>query len=78
MNIKKDIEDLIGGIDEFNEKYITYRAGTLRTILVDALDYIERKEQALDRIRQYRVAEINDEDEEETDTILRIIDGVQN
>ena len=34
-------------------------------------------EQALDKIGQYRVAEINDEDEEENDTILRIIDAVK-
>ena len=33
--------------------------------------------QALDEIRQYRVAEINDEDEEKTDTILTIIDEVE-
>lgn len=37
---------------------------------------INRYKQALDEIRQYRVAEINDEDEEENDTILRIIDEV--
>lgn len=28
---------------------------------------------ALDEIEQYRIAEINDKDEEETDTILNII-----
>lgn len=37
----------------------------------------EKINQALDEIRQYRVAEINDEDEEDTDTILRIIDTVK-
>lgn len=51
-NVKKNIEDLIEGIDEFNNKYITYRAGTLRTILVDTLMYIEQKEQALDEIEK--------------------------
>lgn len=76
MECKKDIEDLIENIDEFKEKYVTYRTKTLRTILVKTLDYIKRKEQALDEIRQYRVCEINDVDGEEDDVILGIIDEV--
>lgn len=42
------------------------------------LDDIDNYKQALDEIRQYRVCEINDEDDEEDDTILRIIDEAQN
>ena len=37
----------------------------------------EKYKQALDEIRQYRVCEINDEDEEEGDVILGIIDEVE-
>lgn len=49
-NTKKDIEDLINDIDEFNEKYITYRTQPLRIILVDALDYIGQKEQECEEL----------------------------
>ncbi len=41
-DITRKIEDLIEGIDEFNEKYITYNAKVLRTILVEILDYMEK------------------------------------
>lgn len=51
-NITKKIEDLIEGIDEFNEKYVTYNARVLRTILVETLDYIKQNEQALDEIEK--------------------------
>ena len=37
----------------------------------------DKYKQALDEIRQYRVAEINDEDEAENDTILTIINEVK-
>lgn len=49
-NTKKNIENLINNIDEFNAKYITYRAQSLRTILVGALDYIGQKEQECEEI----------------------------
>nr|DAL60991.1 MAG TPA_asm: hypothetical protein [Caudoviricetes sp.] len=42
------------------------------------LDDIDNYKQALDEIRQYRIAEINNEGEEENDTILSIIDEVEN
>lgn len=77
-NTKKNIENLINNIDEFNAKYITYRTSILRTILIEALDYIKLKEQAFDEIERYRIAEINDEDEEENDTISTIINEVKN
>lgn len=50
MKCKKDIEDLIEGIDEFDNKYITYRAQTLRTILTETLMYIEQKEQECENL----------------------------
>lgn len=37
----------------------------------------DKYEQALNKIRQYRVAEINDEDEAENDTILTIINEIK-
>ncbi len=42
-------------------------------VFKDILKY----KQALNEIRQYRVCEINDEDEEEGDVILGIIDEVE-
>ena len=52
MECKKDIENLIEDIDEFKEKYITYRTKTLRTILVKTLDYIKRKERECDELKE--------------------------
>lgn len=52
MECKKDIESLIENIDEFKEKYVTYRTKTLRTILVKTLDYIKRKEQECEELEQ--------------------------
>lgn len=52
MECKKDIEDLIENIDEFKEKYVTYRSKTLRTILVKTLDYIKRKEQECEELKR--------------------------
>lgn len=48
MECKKDIENLIEGIDEFKEEYVTYRTKTLRTILVKTLDYIKHKEEEVE------------------------------
>ena len=53
MDCKKDIEDLIENIDEFKEKYVTYRTNTLRTILVKTLDHIKRKEQECAELKEY-------------------------
>lgn len=52
MECKKDIENLIEDIDEFKEKYVTYRTKTLRTILVKTLDHIKRKEQENDELKE--------------------------
>ena len=57
MECKKDIEDLIKNIDEFKEKYVTYRTKTLRTILVKTLDYIKRKEEELQAQRNFTTQE---------------------
>ena len=57
MECKKDIEDLIENIDEFKEKYVTYRTNTLRTILVKTLDYINRKEEELQAQRNFTTQE---------------------
>lgn len=52
-DIIRKIEDLIEGIDEFNEKYVTYNAKVLRIVLVETIDYIKQKERALDEIKDY-------------------------
>lgn len=52
MECKKDIRNLIEGIDEFKEKYVTYRTKTLRTILVKTLSYIKRKEQECEELKK--------------------------
>lgn len=52
MECKKDIENLIENIDEFKEKYVTYRTKTLRTTLVKTLDYIKRKEQECEELKK--------------------------
>lgn len=44
-NVKKNIENLIEGFDEFDSKYVTYNSKVLRTILEETLSYIKRKEQ---------------------------------
>ena len=82
-NIKSMIELCIANIDEFDSPFVTYKASSIQCLFKDTLNLIKGKEQeceqlnqVLDEIRQYRVAEINDEDEEETDTILKYIDAV--
>ena len=52
-DIIRKIEDLIEGIDEFNEKYVTYNARVLRIVLVETIDYIKQKDRALDKIEEY-------------------------
>lgn len=59
-DVKKNIEDLLEGIDEFDSKYITYSAEVHRKVLGGILDYIKRKgqeceklNQALDEIEKY-------------------------
>lgn len=51
-DIIRKIEDLIEGIDEFNEKYVTYNTKVLRIVLVETIDYIKQKERALDEIKE--------------------------
>ncbi len=51
--------------------------GICETCTAKSVDDMYRYKQALDEIRRYRVAEINDKDEEENDTILCIIDEVK-
>ena len=51
-NVKKNIENLIEGFDEFNSKYITYNAKVLRTILEETLSYIKQKEQECEELKK--------------------------
>lgn len=50
-DVKKNIKDLLEGIDEFDSKYITYSAEVHRKVLGEILDYIKRKEQECDKYK---------------------------
>lgn len=71
----KDTLNLIKGKEQECEAQ-RYKLDYYITKTTQLLDNIDSYKQALNEIRQYRVAEINDEDEEETDTILKYIDAV--
>lgn len=51
-DVKKNIEDLLEGIDEFDSKYITYNAKVHSKVLEGILDYIKRKEQECNDYKQ--------------------------
>lgn len=51
-DVKKNIKDLLEGIDEFDSKYITYSAEVHRKVLGEILDYIKRKEQECNDYKQ--------------------------
>lgn len=51
--IKTMIELIISNIDEFNSKFVTYKAESMKRLLKDTLKYIKEKEQALDEIKVF-------------------------
>lgn len=52
-DIKSMIELIISNIDEFDSKFVTYKAASIKRLLEDTLEYIKAKEQALDEIEKY-------------------------
>lgn len=52
-NIKSMIELIIFNIDEFDSEFITYKAGEMKLLLQDILEYIENKEEEYEELRQY-------------------------
>lgn len=56
-----------------NEKFYLIKYANKDSYCLELEHERNQYKQALDEIEQYRIAEINDEDEEETDTILNII-----
>ena len=53
-DVKKNIENLLEGIDEFNSKYMTYKSKTHREFLKKTLNYIKHKEQEYEALKDYR------------------------
>ena len=45
-NIKSRIKLLINNIDEFDYKFVTYKAESIKSLLEDILEYINSKEKA--------------------------------
>lgn len=50
-DVKKTIEDLLEGIDEFDSKYMTYKSKTHREFLKKTLNYIKHKEQEYEALK---------------------------
>lgn len=52
-NIKQMIKLIISNIDEFDSKFITYKADSMKRLLEDTLEYIKKEEQVLNEIEYY-------------------------
>lgn len=63
-DVKKTIEDLLEGIDEFDSKYMTYKSKTHREFLKKTLNYIKRKEQECEELRKQLDRYLNQEEED--------------
>lgn len=50
-NIKSRIESLINNIDEFDSKFVTYKAESIKTLLQSTLQFIKRKEQEREELK---------------------------
>lgn len=53
IDIKSMIKLIISNIDEFDYEFITYKADSMKRLLEDTLEYINKKEQALDEIERF-------------------------
>lgn len=51
-NIKSMIKLLIANIDEFDSKFVTYKAKTIKALLQSTLQFIKAKEQELEELKQ--------------------------
>lgn len=52
-DIKSMLKLLIGNIDVFDSKLVTYKAESMKILLKDILEHIEQKEQEYEKLRQY-------------------------
>ncbi len=50
-NIKSRLKLLINNIDEFDSKFVTYKAESMKSLLKDTLEYINNKEQECEELR---------------------------
>lgn len=55
-DIKSMIELIISNIDEFDYEFITYKAGSMKLLLLDALEYIKAKEQEVGELKEWQMA----------------------
>ena len=51
-NIKSRIKLLINNIDEFDYKFVTYKAESIKKLLKDTLEYINNKEQECEELKE--------------------------
>ena len=51
-NIKSRIKLLINNIDEFDYKFVTYKAESIKKLLKDTLEYINNKEQKCEELQE--------------------------
>lgn len=51
-DIKSMIELIISNIDEFGFKFVTYKAESMKTLLKDTLEYINKKEQECEELKE--------------------------
>lgn len=71
------IKLIISNIDEFDSKFVTYKADSMKRLLEDTLEYIKAKEQALDEIEKYLDAQQKYFDGEDYHNLLEIINKVK-
>lgn len=51
-NIKSRLKLLINNIDEFDSKFVTYKAESMKSLLKDTLEYINNKEQECEELQE--------------------------
>lgn len=51
-NIKSMIKLIISNIDEFDSKFVTYKADSIKRLLEDTLEYIKAKEQEVEELKE--------------------------
>lgn len=50
-NIKSRLKLFINNIDEFDSKFVTYKAESMKSLLKDTLEYINNKEQECEELK---------------------------
>lgn len=50
------IELLIANIDKLDSEFFTYKAGSMKLLLLNTLEYIEQEEEECERLREWQTA----------------------